>query len=209
MAKVAQDSTTIRRLRLGVGLVGIVLPFVLIIGHSIQVAQFTLPSSISGAYYTNMRDVLVGSLCAVGVFLIFYRVSLAADILGTIAGLAAITVALFPARPEAVDLLVTSTDSPNFIVHTVAATVLFLSMAVFCFFLFPQSGQTPRKVIYYVSGVVLLAGFVLAAVGSQFLPDEVEQAIHPLFWGETVAVLAFGVAWFTKSNALIPDPQAT
>src|SRR5687768_8481485 len=125
MARVAQDSTTIQRLRLGVGLVGIWLPFVVTFGYSLHVGRFTLPSSISGAYYTNMRDVFVGSLSAVGVFLLFCRTSLAADILGTIAGLAAIAVALFPARPDAVDLMVTSTDTPGFVVHTVAAAVLF------------------------------------------------------------------------------------
>jgi len=209
MARVAQDSTTIKRLRLGVGLVGIWLPFVVTIGHSVNVGRFTLPSSISGAYYTSMRDVFVGSLSAIGVFLIFYRTSLAADILGTIAGLAAIGVALFPAKPDAVDLMVASTDTPGRVVHTIAAAVLFLSLAAFCFFLFPRTSRTGRKIIYYVSGVAIVAGFVLALVGSQILPDDVENTIRPLFWGETVAILAFGVAWFAKSNTLMPDPQET
>jgi len=209
MARVAQDSTTIKRLRLGIGLVGIWLPFVVTIGHSVNVGRFTLPSSISGAYYTSMRDVFVGSMSAVGVFLIFYRSSLASDILGTIAGLAAIAVALFPTRPEAVDLMVTAADSPGRIVHAIAAGVLFFSLAAFCLFIFPRSGRTPRKVIYYLSGVAIVAGFALAALGSRILPDDVEATVHPLFWGETVAILAFGVAWFTKSNALMPDPQET
>jgi hypothetical protein len=207
MARVAQDSTTIKGLRLGVGMVGIWLPFVVVIGHSINVGQFTLPSSISGAYYTSMRDVFVGSMSAVGVFLIFYRTSRASDILGTIAGLAAIGVALFPTKPDAVDLMVTSTDSPTRMVHAVAAGVLFLSLAAFCFFLFPRSGRSGRKVIYYLSGVAIIGGFALAALGSRLLPDDVEQTIRPLFWGETIAILAFGVAWFAKSNALMPDPQ--
>src|SRR4030095_12627524 len=120
MARVAQDSTTIKRLRLGIGLVGIWLPFVVVIGHSIKMGEFTLPSSISGADYTSMRDVFVGSMSAVGVFLIFYRTSRAADILGTIAGLAAIGVALFPPKPDAVDLMVNSADSPSRMIHVIA-----------------------------------------------------------------------------------------
>ncbi|HZM78629.1 MAG TPA: hypothetical protein VFC19_23115 [Candidatus Limnocylindrales bacterium] len=207
MASVTQDSTTIKRLRLGIGLVGIWLPFVVTIGHSVNVGRFTLPSSISGAYYTSMRDVFVGSMSAVGVFLIFYRTSRAADILGTIAGLAAIAVALFPAKSGAADLMVSSADAPGGVVHTVAAAVLFLSLAAFCFFLFPQSSRPPRKVVYYVSGLVIILGFALALLGSRILPDDVEATVHPLFWGETVAIIAFGVAWFTKSNAVMPDPR--
>lgn len=209
MASVTQDSTTIKRLRLGIGLVGIWLPFVVTIGHSVHVGQFTLPSSISGAYYTSMRDVFVGSMSAVGVFLLFYRSSRASDILGTIAGLAAIAVALFPTKPDAIDLMLVSTDSPSRVVHTVAAAVLFLSLAAFCFFLFPMGAKPGRKTIYYLSGVAIVAGFALALLGSQILPDDVERSIHPLFWGETVAIVAYGVAWFAKSNALMPDPQAT
>lgn len=207
MARVAQDSTTIKRLRLGVGLVGIWLPFVVTIGYSVNVGRFTLPSSISGVYYTSMRDVLVGSLCAIGVFLIFYRTSRAADILGTIAGVAAVGVALFPTRPDASDLLMAATESPRYVAHTVAAAVLFLSMAAFCFFLFPRTSGTARKTIYYVSGGAIVAGFILALLGSYLLPNDMEQTIHPLFWGETVAILAFGVSWFAKSNALVPSPQ--
>lgn len=156
-----------------------------------------------------MRDVFVGSLSAVGVFLIFYRTSRASDILGTIAGLAAIAVALFPTKPDAVDLMVQSTDSPSRIVHTIAAAVLFLSLAAFCFFLFPQSARPGRKTIYYLSGVAIVLGFALAMLGSTLLPDDVEQTVHPLFWGETVAIVAFGLAWFAKSNTLMPDPQET
>lgn len=187
---------------------GIALPFVVTIGYALEAGRFVLPSSISGAYYTNMRDVFVGSLSAVGVFLLFYRSSRADDILGTIAGLAAIAVALFPTAPDAPDLMVASAGGPPRAVHAVAATVLFLSLAAFCFFLFPNTGRTGRKVTYYVSGTAIVAGLALALLGSRILPDDVEAVIRPLFWGETIAVLAFGAAWFAKSNTLLPDPEA-
>jgi hypothetical protein len=70
---VSQDSTTVRRLRLWVGVMGIALPLVIGIGHALQVGEAVLLDSISGAYYTEMRDIFVGSLCAIGVFLICYR----------------------------------------------------------------------------------------------------------------------------------------
>jgi hypothetical protein len=193
-------------LRLGVGIVGIALPFVVTIGHMLHIGKIELPNSISGAYYTNMRDVFVGSLCAVGVFLIFYRYSRWDDVLGTIAGLAAIAVALFPTSPGATDLVASAATSQSGKIHAVAATVLFLSLAAFCFFLFPRSKKV-RNAIYYVSGTLIVLGLGLALLGSRILPDDIEAAVRPLFWGETVAILAFGVAWFTKSNTLMPDVE--
>jgi Protein of unknown function (DUF998) len=212
MATVAQDATTIRRLRQGVGIVGIALPFVVTIGHILHTGKTELPSSISGAYYTSMRDVFVGSLSAVGVFLIFYRSSRWDDILGTIAGIAAIAAALFPTSPGATDLMASAAGTSSGKVHAVAATVLFLSLAAFCFFLFPRStrrgGRKVRNAIYYISGTLIVLGLGLALLGSRILPDDVEARVHPLFWGETVAILAFGVAWFTKSNTFMPDVEA-
>jgi hypothetical protein len=63
-----QDAATILRLRRGIGIVGMALPFVLTIGNALFVHRFTLLGSISGSYYTHMRDVFVGGLCAIGVF---------------------------------------------------------------------------------------------------------------------------------------------
>src|SRR6266852_8308761 len=64
-----QDSLVLSYLglRKAVGIIGFALPFVLAIaGPGIQ-------GSISCYYYTDMRNVLVGSLCAIGVFLMSTR----------------------------------------------------------------------------------------------------------------------------------------
>lgn len=216
MATVTQDATTILRLRTGIGAVGIALPFVVTIGNALQMGKAVLLSSISGAYYTGMRDVFVGSMSAVGVFLIFYRYNRVDDVLGTIAGLAAIVVALFPAKPGVDSLLMGISDSPQGITHGVAATVLFLSMAVFCFFLFPRSATpgalTPRKkarnVTYFVCGTLILLGFGVAALGSYLLPANAVDTLRPFFWGEAVAVVSFGAAWLAKSNTILRDVES-
>lgn len=215
MATVSQDSTTVRRLRLGVGVLGMALPFVISIGYAWQVKKAVLLHSISGAYYTDMRDILVGSLCAVGVFLICYRYAPADNLLSTLAGIAAITVALFPTTPKGDQILVSAQDDAVGIVHGVAAIVLFVVLAIFCFFLFPRSTvphmQTTRKktrnVIYYVCGTLIVAGLGLAALGDVILPDSVADSIRPLWWGESLAVFAFGIAWFTKSNTIFRDRE--
>lgn len=216
MATVSQDTTTVRRLRLGVGILGTALPFVVTIGNALQVGKPVLLNSISGAYYTGMRDVLVGSLCAIGVFLICYRYARPDDVLGTIAGLAAIAVALFPATSKNEQILVSSADSATGIVHGVAALVLFATMAVFCFFLFPRSTvpapmtmrKKTRNVIYVICGIAIILGLGLAALGSRVLPDSVVDWLRPLFWGQSIAVFAFGIAWFAKSNTLFQDVES-
>ena len=216
MATVSQDSTTVRRLRLGVGVLGMALPFVIGIGYAWQAGELVLLHSISGAYYTGMRDILVGSLCAIGVFLICYRYARADNLLSTLAGLAAITVALFPTTPKGDQLLVSAKDDATGIVHGVAAIALFLILAAFCFFLFPRSTapdlQTTRKktrnVIYYLSGTLIVAGLGLAALGDLILPGSVVNSIRPLWWGESLAVFAFGIAWFTKSITIFRDREA-
>ena len=212
---VSQDSTTVRRLRLGVGVMGMALPLVIGIGYALQVGEAVLLDSISGAYYTDMRDIFVGSMCAIGVFLICYRYARPDDLLSTLAGIAAITVALFPTSPKDQQILLSSAEGPTGIVHGVAAVVLFIDLAIFCFFLFPRAtvpALTPRKktrnVIYVICGIAILLGLGLAALGSVILPDDVVTSIRPLWWGESVALFAFGVAWFTKSNTIFRDRES-
>ena len=59
-----------------------------------------IPGSLSGFYYTHMRNLFVGAICAVGVFLVAYRGhDRWDDRLTNVAGLAAICIALFPTMP--------------------------------------------------------------------------------------------------------------
>src|SRR5215211_313347 len=61
-------------LRKAIGIIGFLLPFVLVIGTWIFARNFPyIRSSISSYYYSTMGDVLVGGLCAIGVFLISYK----------------------------------------------------------------------------------------------------------------------------------------
>jgi len=69
-----QDSRVISylALRKAVGIIGFSLPFVLAIGRMLQ-QGFGIEGSISCYYYTGRRNVFVGSLCAIGVFLLSTR----------------------------------------------------------------------------------------------------------------------------------------
>ena len=89
------DYLTLRKL---VGYIGLCLPFALIIGKAV-LAPGPLPPSISDYYFSVMRDVLVGALCAIGVFLITYRGYGGDFIPMKIMAAGAIGVAWFPTVP--------------------------------------------------------------------------------------------------------------
>ena len=55
-----------------VGWVAMALPIVVWIG-GVVFEKIPILDSVSSYYYTSMRDVFVGLLCAVGVFMCFYR----------------------------------------------------------------------------------------------------------------------------------------
>jgi hypothetical protein len=195
-----QDAVTIRNLRRGIAYVGLALPLVLPIGNALLERRLTLLPSLSDAYYTGMRDVFVGGLCAIGVFLISYRYGKPDDVLSTIAGVLAVLVALFPTAPGNP----TSTAVAIGWVHAVAAVSLFAILAYFCIFLFTRSNSAKANRVYYLCGGVILAGMVLA-LASNLLPDAVRHAVRPRFWCEAVAVFAFGFAWLVKGEALFKD----
>src|SRR6267378_5101412 len=83
-------------LRKAVGIIGFALPFVLAFGK-ILLQGPGIQSSISGYYYTDMRNVFVGSLSAIGVFLMSCRgYDWKDERAGYLACVFAIGVALFP-----------------------------------------------------------------------------------------------------------------
>ncbi|MDS0138459.1 MULTISPECIES: DUF998 domain-containing protein [unclassified Amycolatopsis] len=187
-------------LRRAIGLIGLALPFVLILGKQL-VQGGDLLGSLSSYYYTDLRDVLVGAMCAVGVFLLaYYGHDYVDNIASTVAGLGAIGLALFPTTP---DHDVTGWDRTVGVLHLAFAAVFFLSLAYFCLRLFPHDGEQPEKfgALYRVCGGVILVCLVLIALAKYLglTPD-----LHPALWLEAVAVEAFGVAWAVKGGTLKP-----
>jgi hypothetical protein len=210
--KTSQDATTVRILRRGVGIVGILLPIVLTLGSLAW--GHGVPGSMSGTYYTEMRDFFVGGMWAVGVFLICYRCGWPDDLLGPITGGLAILVAVLPATPDSEVTEVSTTERVIGYLHYGSASVFFVLLAVFCFALFtrisPTKGATPQKLvrnrIYRICGGVIIAAGLLALV-SNFLPESVRDAVKPLLICEALAVFAFGAAWLVKGETVFKDSQ--
>lgn len=220
VSPVRQDVATVRRLRLGVGLIAGALPFVVLIGNMLFEGSTVWLGSISGSYYTQMRGVFVGSLCAIGVFLIAYRYEKWDDIWSSVAGGLAIVVALFPTPPDPTNGVVTRTQVSIGVVHFVAATSLFVVLGFFCFLFTRTTDGTPRtprkqtrNTIYRCAGGVIFVAIVAAALIALFAPLSVRASWNTLFWCETVAVLSFAMAWLTKGGAFRwwndPSPAPT
>jgi hypothetical protein len=209
LSPAGQDQATVKRLRLGVGIIAGAMPFVVLFGNMLFTGNAVWLGSISGSYYTQMRGVFVGSLCAIGVFLIAYRYEKWDDIWSSVAGGLAIVVALFPTPPDRANGVVTRTQVSIGVVHYVAATSLFLVLGFFCLFLFTRStdrtGPTPQKTtrntIYRCTGGVILAAMAAAGLIALFAPRSVRESWNTLFWCETIAILSFAMAWLTKGEA--------
>lgn len=190
-------------LRRAVGAIGLALPSVLVIGNLLLTGE-GLRSSLSSYYYTGMRDVFVGSLCAIGVFLFCYRYERPDDLLANATGVAAIGVALFPTRPEGP---VSTTQVVIGWLHLTFAAAFFALLAWFCLVLFTRDDGAPtrrkslRNSIYRACGIAILACMGLAVVTGAL-------GIDALFWLESLAVLAFGLAWFVKGDTVLRDPPA-
>jgi hypothetical protein len=196
-------------LRRAIGLIGVALPAVLIVGKTLIDGGGPL-DSISNYYYSDLRGVLVGSMCAVGVFLLSYRgYGLVDDITGDVAAVGAIGVGLFPTTPF--------TGNPSHTarvvgtVHLASAALFFTALIVFCFFLFTRTDSTrptgrkaARNGVYIGCGVIILACMVLTGVVEVVLHAGVGSP-HWVLWLETAAVMAFGVAWLVKGETLLAD----
>lgn len=207
-------------LRKAIGAIGVALPFVLVIGKNVvdlacprcgeykgATGPYLIESSISSYYWTSVGDVLVGSLCAIGIFLLSYRgQDWKDDLAGDLACVFALGVAFFPT---------TSDKIPTYTVigtmHYVFAAALFLTLAYFCLFLFQRDdiGKTDdlkpvRNRVYFACGIVILACIagiaILKLLGLSGVDAPIEWAL--VFFFEAIAIWAFGWSWFVKGKGL-------
>lgn len=190
-----------RQLRMIVGIIGCALPVVLVLGNA-ALFRDALAPSISDYYHTSMRNWFVGSMCAIGVFLLSYRgPERQDDWLGDAACIFALAVALFPPHKEGEAI-----SSAN-VVHYVSAGALFLVLAIFCLALFTKTDKeiTPAKAseirFYRLCGWTIIVCIVMAPICSFLLKDDFTIfALPPVLVLESIAVLAFGASWFRKGK---------
>jgi hypothetical protein len=199
-------------LRLAVGLIAMALPFVLAIGKMLLDGGGGVLGSISDYYYTGMRNVLVGALSAFSVFLASYRGYGPKDNWSTnLAAVLSVGVAFFPTTPAQ-----GATSSQQIVgkIHLICAAAFFITIALVSITLFtktkPGSDQrTQRKLqrnrVYVVCGWIILACVAAVFVLGLMSATVSVKQLQPTFWLESIAVFAFGVSWFVKSETVLAD----
>jgi len=193
-------------LRQTVGWIGISLPFVLVIGVLLIPGGTTIQDSISHYYHTGMRDVFVGALCAVALFMFFYSgYDKWDDWAGNLAGVFAMGVAWFPTTAAG------PSDATGMI-HFTCAALFFLTLTVFSLFLFTQkdANPTPRKLIrnriYIICGIIMIICLIAIAIYYTLFHNDGAKSSFVLV-AEAIALIAFGVSWLTKGGTLYPDKR--
>ena len=204
-------------IRRGVGIIGIALPVILVIGMLFVKTCNTIQPSISDYYYTKMGNLLVGSLCAVGLFLFSYRGYERKDLIaGKLASIFAICIAFFPTggpdASSACNFLHRNSNSWISAIHDVSAASFFLVLAYFSLFLFTIKSDHPtrrklmRNKIYKFCGYTILLCIVLLLVYFNVRSLRVAlKEYHPIFVLETIALWAFGFSWLTKGEGILKD----
>lgn len=214
-------------LRLCIGVLGLALPFILRIGVAIYPP---VPYSVSAYYYSAMRNILVASLCVLGIFLLTYRGYDALDSrITNVAGFATIGVALFPTSNPAFHPAWVGNAHPYFAAVALASQALMalqftqtgadsgtgllagirrlLRALVFRYTTPDYDGhdkKLARNRIYSACAWAIIVGVVLALVQNAW-PDSVKAQTQWLFWFESLSIVAFGVAWLVKGDTLLKD----
>ena len=202
-----------------IGILGISLPVIVVLGGFTQ-GEPGLQGSISGYYYTNMRDLFVGILSGVALFLITYRgYEQIDDIVANISGLFALGIVFFPTsmfsgRAVRVGMfMIPDNISEN--IHLTFGALFFIALSFNSLFLFTRrhpgvmgKEKKRRNVIYRWCGIVMLFSLVCITIYTFFLRGTFIAAINPVLILESVALFAFGVSWLVKGNTLFKDRRS-
>ncbi len=193
-------------LRKAVGWIGISLPFILAAGSYFIFEKQGIEQTISHYYHTGMRDFFVGGLCAIALFMLYYSGYNKWDnIIGNIAGVAAIGVAFFGT---------TEHGPADWIgkVHYICAGILFSMLAIFSLWLFrkgekgvePTPQKKQRNLVYLICGIIIIVCMISIPVYHNFIADYSKPTIF-VFVAETIALLAFGFSWLIKGGVMLND----
>jgi hypothetical protein len=190
--------------RFAIGLLGVLLPPVLVFLEPVLFEGLPAPrGSLSAYYYSGLREVFVGGLWAIGVFLVVYKVLDLSweSLLSSLAGVAAVLVAVFPTeRPgDGVTLTPFQVKLGEDTVTTIhyGAAVAFIALLVpIVLFFAREEGQREHRSwqgFHTVTAAFIVFGAALAAfAGITGGPDK------GVLYGEWIAIWAFGASWLVK-----------
>lgn len=220
-------SSTYFYLRLGMGFLAVAFPLLLWgLGHF--ALDMPLQNSMSAYYHTELRDIFVGMLVAIGFLLFLYKgFSRWEDYALNISGVLAVGIAVFPMNPEEIfkckalcgqecmpysDALDrTSQMLIELGLHGPCAVLFFVPIVAVCVFFSQETlktiaSKTTRMTfagIYTVLGLAMLA-LPVALVLSRWLGffgyDSCKDVF--VFFLEWALIWSFGIFWIVKTIEL-------
>lgn len=210
------DIFTYRRIRRTIGYLGISLPLLLVGLSLISFFETPVQPSISHYYYTNLREIFTGTLCATGLFLIRYKgngnpsIWKNDNILTNISGIMALGVALIPTNPDdfkaKIYTLIPSTEKWLGYLHYGFGAVFFLILALLAINVFTigqlNETRSPKSIlnennIYKVCGYSILIFTILIPIS-----ELLKWFPYSTLVFEALSLFAFGIAWLIKGRAL-------
>ena len=185
-----------------IGLLGVMLPFVLLFGGLLAPERIPMQTSISQYYHTNMGYLFVSIMLATGAFLICYRGyghSPRDDLATTIAGVFAIGTGVLPPGHCEVEIWASR-------FHWLSAGVFFVMTGVISCCIFTKSGQQKanNRVYKWCAGTIwaCVVGLAVYFLVGKFIREPLDGN-PPIVWIlEALAVVAFGLSWLVKSRMI-------
>jgi len=207
------------RIRKIIGLLGLLLPILVFAFHG------ELLSSISHYYYSKSAVFFIAILFAFGLFLISYKgyekdndtEILSDNLITNIGGIAALLIVLLPttcigSNSAEITNMCQSQNYPLFghdnaiirIIHLLSAGVFLFIMGYMSIFRFTKGKLTDEKkiknIIYQICGIAVWISIGILAVES--ILQNFHFTEYDVFIFETVSVVAFGIAWLVKGEAI-------
>ncbi|MFH1052191.1 MAG: DUF998 domain-containing protein [bacterium] len=206
---------TLRRL---IGILGMALPFIVVIGGFINNCDCGVQDSVSLYYYTNMKDFFIGLMFAVGLFLTTYKGHDNDHIFMILSGVFALGIAVFPTSMDPTSYekvgIFGICDYYSMWIHLSFASLYFLTLAYISFFLFTKTDQKKlkrrkrtRNRIYRICGIIMAASMLLIFIYFLFLQETWISCYKPVLILEAVALIAFGYSWLIKGETFFKDKK--
>lgn len=199
-------------LRKYIGYLGASLPFVLVLGNIIFRQLDETPPialvqpSISDYYYTEMGNLFIGVLWAIGLFLFSYRGHpiekgdfMDENKLTNFAGILAILVSILPVRYD---------SGLVYYLHMASASSFFMIMGLMSYFRFPRGNQNDlssvgkkkrRRRNYKAMAIVIWISLFVMSIS---ILTGNEMTGNNILYLETICLLAFGTSWIIKGRSL-------
>jgi MFS family permease len=214
-------------IRLLVGVLGLALPAALLLGDKYVLAGSPgARGSMSAYYHSGMRDVFVGTLCIIGMFLITYMIFHYnwENVFTIGAGAAAVVVALFPTfrdRPDQVLTPLQQKLGEPTVAHVHAGAALayigllaLVSAACFGRRELREHHRPGRAALHLACGGLMVVTLLLLGV-AKLAGIESVAGFTPLLLGELACTVLFGLSWLVKGSDIAreltpvePAPEA-